>query len=66
MIIQWSHHSAAHWARGITLNPLRQRGIWIVNANAIVWYLIHKYCMQQTTLKNVIPKNGRSATGKMQ
>ena len=42
MIVQWSHHSAAHWARGITLNLLRQTGIWIVNANAIVWYLIHK------------------------
>ena len=42
MIIQWSHHSVAHGARGMTLNHLRQRGIWIVNANAIVRYLIHK------------------------
>ena len=42
MIIQWSHHSVAHGARGMTLNHLRQRGIWIVNANAIVRHLIHK------------------------
>ena len=42
MIIQWSHHSVAHGARGMTLNHLRQRGIWIVNANAIVRHVIHK------------------------
>ena len=45
MIIQWSHHShhsVAHGARRMTLNHLRQRGIWIVNANVIVPYLIHK------------------------
>ena len=27
MIIQWSRHSVAHGARGMTLNHLRQRGI---------------------------------------
>ena len=42
MIIQWSHHSVAHGDRGMTLNHLRQRGIWIVNANAVVRHLIHK------------------------
>ena len=42
MIIQWSHHSVAHGARGMTLNHLRQRGIWIVNANATSRHLIHK------------------------
>ena len=42
MIIQWSHHIIAYGARGMTLNHLRQRGIWIVNANAIVRHLIHK------------------------
>ena len=41
MMIQWSHHSIAHGARGMTLNNLRQRGIWIVNANAIIRHLIH-------------------------
>ena len=41
MIIQWSHHSVAHGARGMTLNHIRQRGLWIVNANAIVRHLIH-------------------------
>ena len=30
MIIQWSRHSVAHGARGMTLNHLRQRGILIV------------------------------------
>ena len=42
MIIQCSHHGVAHGARGMTLNHLRQRGIWIVNANAIVRHLTHK------------------------
>ena len=42
MIIRWSHHSIAHGTRGMTLNHVRQRGIWIVNANAIVRQLIHK------------------------
>ena len=36
MIIQWSHHNVACGAREMTLNHLRQRGIRIVNANAIV------------------------------
>ena len=42
MIIQWSHHSVAHGARGMTLNHLRKRGIWIVNANVIVRHLMHE------------------------
>ena len=42
MIIQGSCRSVDHGARGMTLNHLRQRGIWIVNANAIVQHLIHK------------------------
>ena len=42
IIIQWSHHSVGHGARGMTLNHLRQRDIWFVNANAIVRHLIHK------------------------
>ena len=42
MIIHWSHHSAAHEAKGMTLNHFRHRGLWIVNANAIVRHLIHK------------------------
>ena len=36
MIIQWSHHNVAHGARGMTLNHLRQKDIFIVSANAIV------------------------------
>ena len=36
MITHWSHHSVAHWARGMTLNHLRQRGMRTVNVNAIV------------------------------
>ena len=42
MSIQWIHHSVAHGARGMTLNYLRQGGIWIVNDNANVRHLIHK------------------------
>ena len=41
-IIQWSHHSFAHGARKMTLNPLRQSSVWNVNVNAVVWHLIHK------------------------
>ena len=36
MIIQWSHHSVAFGAKGMTLSYLKQKGIWTVNANAIV------------------------------
>ena len=43
MIIHWTHHNVAHRARGMTLNHLRQRGIWIVNANVILRHLIHNY-----------------------
>ena len=42
IIIQYSHDSVAHGPRGMTLNNLRQRGIWVVNANVIVQHLIHK------------------------
>ena len=42
MSIQWIHHSVAHGSRGMTLNYLRPRGIWIVNDNVIVRHLIHK------------------------
>ena len=41
MIIQWSHHSVAHGARGMILNHLRQRDTWIVNVDAIVLHLIN-------------------------
>ena len=42
MIIQWSHHSVARGARAMTLNHLKQKGIWIVNANASFRHLIQK------------------------
>ena len=42
IIIQCSQDSVAHGARGMTMNHLRQRGIWIMNVNAIVRHLIHK------------------------
>ena len=35
MIIQWTHYSVADGDTGMTLNHLRQRSIWIVNAGAI-------------------------------
>ena len=41
-IIKWIHHSVAHGARGMILNHLRKRGIWIMNAKAIVQDLVHK------------------------
>ena len=42
IIIQYSHDSVAHGPRGMTVNNLRQRGIWVVNATVIVQHLIHK------------------------
>ena len=41
-IIQWSHISVAHGARGLTLNQLRNKGIWIISVNAAVQKLIHR------------------------
>ena len=35
-IIQWSHISVAHGARGLNLNHLRNNGIWVISANAAV------------------------------
>ena len=35
-IIQWSHISVAHGPRGLTLNHLRNNGIWIISANGTV------------------------------
>ena len=35
LIIKWCHHRAAHCGRGITLNDIRDRGLWIINASSI-------------------------------
>ena len=42
IIIQWSHNSVAHGARGLTLNHLRNNGIWIISANTAVRGVIHR------------------------
>ena len=42
VIIQWSHYSIAHGARGLTLIYLRNNGIWIISANAAVRSIIHR------------------------
>ena len=42
VIIQWSHYSVAHGARGLTLNHLRNNGIWTISANAAVQSIIHR------------------------
>ena len=42
VIIQWSHNSATHSARGLTLNHLWNNGIWIISANAAVQGIIHR------------------------
>lgn len=66
MNFQWSPHKIAHGARGMTLNYLRQGGIWIVNARAVVWCLLHKLCYRsQITWKNGITKDGWSTKGGM-
>ena len=35
LIVKWCHLKAAHYSRGITLNEIRDRGFWIINANSI-------------------------------
>ena len=42
MTIQCSHQSVAHRARAMILNHVRKNDIWIVNANAILRYLIYR------------------------
>ena len=41
-IIQWSHNSIAHGARGLTQNHLWDNGIWITSANAAVRGVIYR------------------------
>ena len=54
MIIQWSHRNVAHGAWGMTLNHLRQRRIWIVNANAIVQHLVHKCTLHKVAFDTLL------------
>ena len=35
VIAKWCHLKAAHCGRGITLNEIRDRGFWIINASSI-------------------------------
>ena len=42
VMIQWSHNSVAHGARGLTLNHLRNKNIWIISANAAVRGVIYR------------------------
>ena len=42
VIIEWSHKSVAHGARGLTLNHLRNNGIWIISAKAAVRGVIYR------------------------
>ena len=35
LIVKWCHLKAAHYGRGITLNEVRDRGFWIINARSI-------------------------------
>ena len=35
LIVKWCHLKAAHCGRGITLNEIRDRGFWIINASSI-------------------------------
>ena len=35
LVVKWCHLKAAHCGRGITLNKIRDRGFWIINASSI-------------------------------
>ena len=66
MIVQCSHHSVAHEASLLIVAHLRQRAIWIVNADEFVLHLIDKYHkMPQIMWKNGILRYGRTTTRKM-
>ena len=41
-IISWCHKNAAHGGRGLTLNELRQCGLWIVSTSSAIRSLIHR------------------------
>ena len=42
VIIQWNHNIVARGAKGLTLNYLRNNGIWIISVNAAVRGVIHR------------------------
>ena len=41
LIVKWCHLKAAHCGRGITLNEIRDRGFWIINASSITKSVIY-------------------------
>ena len=43
VIIQWNRNSAAHGARTLTLNHLRNNGIWIISVKAAVRRVIDRF-----------------------
>ena len=42
MAARWSHQCVGDGARGLTLNHLRESGVWIISANSMVRHMIHK------------------------
>ena len=40
LIVKWCHLKAAHCGRGITLNEIRGRGFWIINASSIAKLIV--------------------------
>ena len=41
-IIRWCHENVAQGGRGMTLNNLRQNGLWIISANVVVRGMIYR------------------------
>ena len=41
-VVIWSHETIGHGGRGVTLNNLKKKGIWLLGANTVLRRIIHK------------------------
>ena len=53
MVIRWCHNAVEHGGRGTTLNMVRNKGLWVVNANSVVRSIISK-CVRCRQLRGKI------------
>ena len=47
LILEWCHMKVAHGGRGLTINEIKNNGIWVVRCNTIVRSLIGIYVKRQ-------------------
>ena len=58
-VVRFHHQSTFHSGRGITINQIRDNGLWIVNINSLVRHVLH-HCTICRYLRGVViqPKMG--------